>query len=108
MEMHTIYGHQMVKRQQAPAWPRKSFSTIASGTTARGYPARIYAATGEELPPLSGKTIPIFSRIATVVDVYDAATSQRCYSSAKLPVQVLRDAYVGKVFFDPVVEQAFY
>ena len=38
---------------------------------------------------MAGKQIPVFSRIATVVDVYDAATSQRVYQAAKLPVHAL-------------------
>jgi hypothetical protein len=74
-----------------------------------GYPSRIDASTGEELPPLSGKQIPIFSRIAAVVDVYDAATSRRCYSEAKLPVQVLHEMRTWcRGHFDPAVEHAFY
>ena len=74
-----------------------------------GYPARVDSRTGETLPPMAGKQIPVFSRIATVVDVYDAATSQRVYQAAKLPVQALfemRTACQG--FFDPQIEQAFY
>ncbi len=108
MEMHTIYGHQMVKGQ-VPASAAQIVLNHHQRYDGTGYPARIDAGTGEELPPLSGKTIPIFSRIATVVDVYDAATSQRCYSAAKLPVQVLHEMRTWcKGFFDPVVEQAFY
>ena len=108
MEMHTIYGHQMVKGQ-VPASAAQIVLNHHQRYDGTGYPARIDAATGDELPPLSGKVIPIFSRIATVVDVYDAATSQRCYSAAKLPVQVLHEMRTWcKGFFDPVVEQAFY
>ncbi|HJS07918.1 MAG TPA: HD-GYP domain-containing protein, partial [Pirellulales bacterium] len=108
MEMHTVYGHQMVKGQ-VPASAAQIVLNHHQRYDGTGYPARIDAATGDELPPLSGKVIPIFSRIATVVDVYDAATSQRCYSAAKLPVQVLHEMRTWcKGFFDPVVEQAFY
>ena len=108
MEMHTIYGHQMVKGQ-VPASAAQIVLNHHQRYDGTGYPARIDAATGEELPPLSGKLIPIFSRIATVVDIYDAATSQRCYSAAKLPVQVLHEMRTWcKGFFDPIVEQAFY
>jgi hypothetical protein len=58
---------------------------------------------------LAGKRIPIFSRIALVADIYDAATSKRCYSQAKLPVQVLDEMRTRcDGFFDPVVEAAFY
>jgi HD-GYP domain-containing protein (c-di-GMP phosphodiesterase class II) len=108
MEMHTIYGHQMVKGQ-VPASAAQIVLNHHQRYDGTGYPARVDAATGEELPPLSGKLIPVFSRIATVVDVYDAATSQRCYSAAKLPVQVLHEMRTWcKGFFDPIIEQAFY
>ncbi len=56
-----------------------------------GYPARVDHATGEALPPLAGKQIPVFSRIAILADIYDAATTTRCYSAAKPPVQVLHE-----------------
>ena len=43
-----------------------------------------------------------------MADVYDAATSKRCYSEAKLPVQVLHEMRTRcGGFFDPVVEEAF-
>jgi hypothetical protein len=58
---------------------------------------------------LAGEQIPVFSRIAIMADVYDAATSQRCYSAAKLPVQVLDEMRQScRGFFDPMVEAAFY
>ena len=108
MEMHTIYGHQMVKGQ-VPASAAQIVLNHHQRYDGTGYPARIDAATGEELPPLSSKLIPVFSRIATIVDIYDAATSQRCYSAAKLPVQVLHEMRTWcKGFFDPIIEQAFY
>lgn len=108
MEMHTIYGHQMVKGQ-VPASAAQIVLNHHQRYDGTGYPTRIDAATGEELPPLSGKQIPVFSRISTVCDVYDAATSQRCYSAAKLPVQVLHEMRTWcKGFFDPVIEHAFY
>ena len=51
----------------------------------------------------------MFSRITIVADVYDAATTRRCYSEAKLPVQVLHEMrHQCHGFFDPVVESAFY
>ncbi len=50
----------------------------AESSPAVGWPrlsGRVDPVTGEELPPLAGRQIPIFSRIATVCDVYDAATA---------------------------------
>ncbi len=74
-----------------------------------GYPARVDHATGESLPPLAGKQIPVFSRIAILADIYDAATTMRCYSAAKPPVQVLHEMRTFcRRFFDPAVEAAFY
>jgi hypothetical protein len=61
------------------------------------------------MKPLRYHQIPIFPRIAIIADVYDAATSQRCYSSAKLPVQALHEMRtLCQGFFDPIVEAAFY
>jgi hypothetical protein len=74
-----------------------------------GYPVRVDSRTGQPLPPMAGKQIPVFSRIATVVDVYDAATSQRVYQAAKLPIHALYEMRVAcRGFFDPYIEQAFY
>ena len=59
------------------------------------------------MPALAGKQIPVFSRIASVCDVFDAATTKRCYSEAKPPVQALWEMehqHAGA--FDPVVEAA--
>jgi HD-GYP domain-containing protein (c-di-GMP phosphodiesterase class II) len=75
----------------------------------QGYPRRVDRTTGQELDPLAGKRIPIFSRIATLCDVYDAATTARVYSPAKLPIRALYEMRTYcRGFFDPVVEQAFY
>ncbi len=108
MKMHTVYGHEMVKGRV----PTAAASVVLNhhqrwnGT---GYPSRIDPVSGEEQPPLASRQIPIFSRIATMVDIYDAATSHRCYSAAKPPVQVLHEMRTScQGFFDPVVEEAFF
>ncbi len=108
MKLHPVFGHEMV-RGRVPAAASQVVLNHHQRFAGGGYPARVDSRTGEILPPISGKQIPIFSRIATVCDVYDAATTARCYSEAKLPVQALyemRTQCVG--FFDPVVEQAFH
>jgi HD-GYP domain-containing protein (c-di-GMP phosphodiesterase class II) len=108
MELHTAYGHDMV-RGRVPPSAANVVLNHHQRYKGQGYPARIDPAGGPPLPPLAGKAIPIFSRIATVCDVYDAATSQRPYSPAKLPVQVLHEMRTWcQGFFDPVVEQMFY
>ena len=50
----------------------------------------------------------MLSRIATICDVYDAATTIRVYSRAKLPVEALFEMRTYCCdFFDPVIEQGF-
>lgn len=108
MKLHTVYGHEMVKGRVPPA-AAEIVLNHHQRWNGEGYPTRVNTRTGEKLTPLSGKQITVFNRIATVVDVYDAATSTRVYSAAKLPVQVLYEMRTWcSGFFDPVVEQAFY
>jgi len=108
MRRHTLYGYEMVRRS-TPASAAQVVLNHHQRWNGTGYPGRIDARTHEELAPLAGRQIPVFSRIVSVADVYDAATSQRCYSDAKLPVQVL-DEMRGRCqgHFDPAVESAFY
>lgn len=108
MRKHPEFGYQMLGGQAPPAAAQVVLNHHQrfDGT---GYPARFDRRTGEPLPPLAGKQIPIFCRIATIADIYDAATSQRCYSDAKPSVQVLHELRTWcRGAFDPVVEQAFY
>lgn len=107
VKLHPVYGHEMARDDLSPVAAEvilNHHQRFAGG----GYPQRADPRTGEPLPSLSGKQISIFSRIATVADVYDAATTARCYSAAKPPVQALFE--MGRFcrgFFDPVVEAAF-
>ncbi len=108
MQKHTTLGYEMVKGS-VPASAAQIVLNHHQRFNGAGYPARVDHASGETLPPLAGKQIPVFSRIATIVDVYDAATTARCYSAAKPPVQVLHEMRTRcRGFFDPMVEEAFY
>jgi len=108
MWRHPLYGYETV-RGTVPPPAAQVVLNHHQRWDGKGYPGRIDYSTGEELPPLMGKQIPIFSRIAIVADVYDAATTKRCYSDAKPPVQVLHEMRtICRGFFDPVVEAAFY
>ena len=105
---HPRDGYEMVK-DQVPEAAADVVLNHHQRFDGRGYPSRIDVVTGEETTPLAGEEIPIFSRIATIGDVYDAATSRRVYSRAKPPVQVLHEMRSWcEGFFDPVLEQAFY
>ena len=108
MRRHARYGYEMVKGR-VPAAAAQVVLNHHQRFDGTGYPERIDCRNRGQLPPLSGNQIPIFSRIAIIADVYDAATSQRCYSDAKLPVQVLHEIRTRcRGFFDPVVEEAFH
>ena len=107
MKLHPAYGYEMVKGRIPPVAAQvvlNHHQRYEGG----GYPDRIDGKTGEPLPSMMGKQIPVVCRVATVCDVYDAATTQRIYSAAKLPVQVLHEMRTFcRGFFDPVIPQAF-
>lgn len=108
MRRHTVYGYQLVY-DSVPAAAAQVALNHHQRYNGEGYPGRIDPRTGDTVSPLSGRDIPIFSRIATLADIYDAATSHRCYSPGKPPVQVLHEMrHWCQGFFDPVVEEAFY
>jgi HD-GYP domain-containing protein (c-di-GMP phosphodiesterase class II) len=108
MKTHPVIGYNMLKGQihAAAAQVVLNHHQRFDG---KGYPQRVDSATGEKFSAQQGKQIHIFSRIATIADIYDAATSQRVYSAAKPSVQVLHELRTWcKGCFDPVVERAFY
>lgn len=108
MKKHPEMGYEMVQGHVSAAAAQVVLNHHQR-FSGDGYPRRVDKATGEFLSALSGYRIPIFSRIATICDVYDAATTTRVYSTAKLPIRVLYEMRTWcQGFFDPVVEQAFY
>ena len=108
MRRHPLYGYEMV-RGSSPATAAQVVLNHHQRWDGTGYPVRVDLQTGLPLPPLAGNQIPVFSRIATIADVYDAATTQRVYSAGKLPVRVLDEMRRRcRGFFDPVIEAAFY
>jgi HD-GYP domain-containing protein (c-di-GMP phosphodiesterase class II) len=56
---------------------------------------------------LKGENIPIYGRIAAIVDTYDAITSHRSYSSAVPPAQAVKHLYArrGQDFQAELVEE---
>jgi HD-GYP domain-containing protein (c-di-GMP phosphodiesterase class II) len=108
MKLHPVYGYEMVKGRVPPAVAEVVLNHHQRWDGS-GYPERTDPRTGERLASAQREQIPIFSRIATVVDVFDAATSKRCYSGAKLPAQVLHEMRTTcRGFFDPRLQEAFY
>lgn len=107
MKLHPVYGYEMLKGH-TPEVVADIALNHHQRWDGKGYPALPNVET-DGFAPLSGKQIPIFSRIAEIADIYDAATSKRCYSDAKPAVQVLHELQTWcKGAFDPIVEQAFY
>lgn len=108
MRLHTVAGYEMVK-DNIPAAAAQILLNHHQRYDGRGYPARTDVVTGEPLPSIRGTRIPIFCRIATICDVYDAATSKRVYSDAKPPIQVLTEMRTwSSGMFDPEIEKAFF
>jgi len=108
MQQHTTLGYEMV-RNSLPASASQVVLNHHQRWNGQGYPGRVDPQTGAAIPPMAGPQIPVFSRIAIAVDVYDAATTQRCYSPAKLPVQALHEMRtLCRDFFDPMVASAFF
>jgi HD-GYP domain-containing protein (c-di-GMP phosphodiesterase class II) len=108
IQQHPAYGYELVKGN-VPASAAQVSLNHHQRWDGSGYPGRVDSRTGEPMPPMAGAQIHIFSRIAIMADVYDAATSKRSYSDAKLPVRVLHEMRTQcRGFFDPVVEKAFY
>ena len=117
IKRHPQLGFEMVKGH-VPASAAQVVLNHHQRWDGRGYPVLHSGdgnhvgeefATGDAIPVLSGKRIHVFARIATICDVFDAATSKRVYSDAKPSVQVLSEMRKYNAgCFDPVVEQAFY
>ncbi len=108
MRDHPRLGYEMVKND-LPASAAHVVLNHHQRWDGRGYPPMVDYRKRRERSTPSGKQIPVFSRIAIIADMYDAATSHRCYSGPKLPVEILHEMRVHcRGFFDPEVERAFY
>jgi HD-GYP domain-containing protein (c-di-GMP phosphodiesterase class II) len=106
MQLHPILGYEMVADRIPPA-AADVVLHHHQRFDGHGYPEWNVRGSIQRIGPLAGEEISILCRIATVCDVYDAATAQRCYSPNKLPVQVLYEMRTHCLgFFDPVVFEA--
>lgn len=107
MKLHPTIGFEMLNGQA----PRAAADVVLNHHQrwdGKGYP-NVRVGSTDEFRPQKEREISVFSRVATMADIYDAATSKRVYSAAKPPVQVLHEMRTWcKGAFDPVVEQAFY
>jgi HD-GYP domain-containing protein (c-di-GMP phosphodiesterase class II) len=108
IKKHPALGYEMVK-DHIPLSAAQVVLHHHQRWDGRGYPAVPRADGTSELSTLAGTKIHVFARIASICDVFDAATSKRVYSDAKPSVQVLSEMLrYNEGAFDPVVRQAFY
>ncbi len=113
MQLHTIYGARLFKRDDSP-WDLMAREVTLNhhekwdGT---GYPGHIDNVFGRKIRvgrPKRGKEIPISARIVTIADVFDALSTKRAYKEAWPldDVQAYLRANSGKRF-DPELVQMF-
>src|SRR5206468_887188 len=73
MKQHTVIGARIFKNSKSPLLRAASEIDLSHHEQydGRGYPQG-----------LKGEEIPLFGRIVTMVDIFDAVVSKRCYKSA--------------------------
>lgn len=121
MKSHTYIGARLFKN------PQSEFDDLASEVAlshherwdGTGYPGHIDPISGQAILgfkgpdgkplPKKGEEIPIFGRIVSVADVYDALSSQRSYKDAWDEGRIVEEIHRGSGnFFDPEVVDAFF
>ncbi len=119
MKSHTIHGAKLFHFKQS------EFDEVASTVALRhhenwdgtGYPGHVDLATGKPVDPdskgnpegMKGEEIPLFGRIVSLADVYDALSSRRVYKEAWTEKDVLDEIKnsSGKKF-DPELVDLFF
>jgi len=98
VKMHSVRGYNyLFSSDNIPENSKLAVLTHHEQYNGNGYPEK-----------RSGEDIPLFGRIISVVDVYDALTSDRSYRKAMLPSQAFEYILSGyNTMFDPTVVEAF-
>ena len=97
MKTHTRKGAVMLRAAGGSVEAVKALACHHERYDGEGYP---YG--------LQGESIPLLSRIISVVDAYDVMTSGRCYSAAIEKEEALRRLEEGKGSqFDPKIVESF-
>jgi HD-GYP domain-containing protein (c-di-GMP phosphodiesterase class II) len=107
VKRHPVLGYDMVKGR-VPLAASQVVLHHHQRWDGLGYPVLHDPETGDALRRERNR-IHVFARIASICDVFDAATSKRVYSDAKPSVQALAEMRKYNAgCFDPVVQRAFY
>ncbi|MFZ4478435.1 MAG: HD-GYP domain-containing protein [Rhodoferax sp.] len=98
MKMHVVYGQNILSESKGIS--QTSFDVVAQHHErydGSGYPLR-----------LKGSEMSIYGQMASIVDVYDAITSDRCYRKAMDPTVAIRKMFEwSKSHFDPELIRTF-
>jgi HD-GYP domain-containing protein (c-di-GMP phosphodiesterase class II) len=113
MQLHTIYGARLFKRDDSP-WDLMAREVTLNhherwdGTGYPGHTDNIFGRKVRVGRPKKGEEIPVSARIVSIADVYDALKSERAYKDAWPEERVLSflDREAGQRF-DPQLVQIF-
>ena len=98
MKMHVHFGQRILS--DMPGISQTSLDVVAQHHErydGSGYPLK-----------LKGEEMSLYGQMASIVDVYDSITSDRCYSSAMAPSVALRKMFEwSKLYFAPELIQFF-
>ena len=97
MKMHTVYGYDYLcaNSKEIPNEILKAVRSHHEKSDGSGYPDGLFE-----------KEIPLFAKILSIADVYDAVTSERVYHKGMAPSDALRMifSWSGKHFNDQLVK----
>ena len=94
---HPVYGYQMLSKNQSIAEPiRRAVLYHHEKFCGGGYPSG-----------LKGNEIPLYARVLSVIDVFDALVTERPYHKAYSVADTLEIMYTMYAQFDAEVFQAF-
>jgi putative nucleotidyltransferase with HDIG domain len=98
MKMHVVYGQNILADSKGIS--QTSFDVVAQHHErydGSGYPLK-----------LRGAEMSLYGQMASIVDVYDAITSDRCYRKAMDPTVAIRKMFEwSKTHFDPELIRTF-